>query len=340
MDDVRLCVACGSERWDAAETWGIYQLALCRECGVTFTRNPDYRRARYIAAYDGSSGDLPVPRHHVHVYSAPELRLRYEALAFPKFLPRPRLTPAELHALGWLGRHAPRHARIIDCGCGTGRFLDMLSRAGFEAVGVELSATLVGLLKRRGLRAVVGAAPEFPWDGPDPFAVAFFEVLEHLPNPGTVIAPLMARFPRTHVLASVPSAFRASRGRGGTHTLSDYPPNHFIRWTALGLERFFTSMGYSNVSLFSPPPVGSEMLPGIGQLLLGGRRALARRTHPAPGAPTDSACVPPRTRLAATGALWFLRGLQAATDVIGRPLAVRAERKGASAGSLLAIATP
>jgi SAM-dependent methyltransferase len=340
MDDVRRCVACGSERWNAAETWGVYQLATCRACGVTFTTNPDYRRTRYIAAYDGDPADLPVPQHHVHVYSGPELRLKYEALAFPQLLPPPRLTPAERHALEWLGRHAPKHARIIDCGCGTGRFLDTLSRAGFEAVGVELSATLVGLLQRRGLRAVVGAAPEFPWDGLDPFAIVFFEVLEHLPDPGTVIAPLMARFPAAHVLASVPSALRASRGRGGTHTPSDYPPNHFIRWTELGLERFFTRMGYTNVSLFSPPPVGSEMLPGMAQLLLGGRGTRRWGTRPGHEAVAGTVRVTSGTRVAATGALWLLRALQAATDIVGRPLAARAQRSGASAGSFLVVATP
>lgn len=137
-----LCT-CGSDRWHITEKWKGYQLAACSECGLTFTANPDYQAGRYIVAYEGIPGEAPVLLEDAYVYAAPEERLRLEAQAF--WLPSPRLTSAEKFALKWLIRNAPKGAVVIDCGCGAGRFLRVLQKAGFQATGVDVSDELVEL---------------------------------------------------------------------------------------------------------------------------------------------------------------------------------------------------
>jgi SAM-dependent methyltransferase len=335
------CAGCGSADWKLQETWLAYQLATCSRCGVTFTVNPDYKRDRYVAAYAEASNQLPVPENHAYVYASPKLHLVLETMALPGLLPPPRLTPAERVALRWLKSCAPNHALIIDCGCGAGRFLRGLTRAGFQAIGTEISEPLVISLNRCHLNAILGGAPDFPWDGPAPFAISFFEVLEHFPDPASIIERLRERFPSTHILASVPSPRRTQLLLNGKRDLSDYPPNHFIRWTPAGLERFFRNAGYSSVQLRLPAPAGSEMMQGLGQIVLRSpNRPGLRGMRGYLRVPNGNGNTKPAIRVGATAALWFIRGYQWAADVVGFPSAWRARRKGASAGSLLVIASP
>jgi SAM-dependent methyltransferase len=263
-----------------------------------------------------------------------------ETLAFPRFVPPPRLTPAERLALIWLKARAPRGSLVMDCGCGTGRFLHVLAGAHFRPVGVEISESLVAMLAQCHLQAVLGGAPDFPWDGPEPFALTFFEVLEHLADPTSVVERLRQRFPSSYILASVPSPRRASLVLKAHRDLSDYPPNHYVRWTPAGLERFFNNLGYSDVRLLMPAPVGSEMISGLGRIALGsGRFPAPRDARQHAGAPARGGAETAK-RAAATIALWMLRGYQLATDLIGAPAAGRARRMGASAASMLVIAGP
>jgi hypothetical protein len=114
------------------QEWQGYQLARCLDCFMTFTLNPDYSSERYAAVYGDATDGTPVPSDRPHVYRIPERRLMFEGQAL--FVPPPRLTPSERRALSWLKRNAPRTRSIVDCGCGTGRFLEALSAAAPKAI--------------------------------------------------------------------------------------------------------------------------------------------------------------------------------------------------------------
>jgi len=175
------CVACGSQALAHEREWHGYEILECRECGLSMTGNPDYTRERYVAAYAGESEHATLPTEFAHIYTSPERRLALELSS--RVVPPPQLTPAERRALAWIERHAPSDATIVDCGCGTGRFLRALKRKDVAARGFELSSEVVAQLRSAGLDVTQGAAPDFPWAGEAPFAVTFFEVLEHL-RPG------------------------------------------------------------------------------------------------------------------------------------------------------------
>jgi SAM-dependent methyltransferase len=333
---IERCVACGSGRWVDDEEWLGYKLATCLECRMTFTLNPDYSTERYVAIYgDMQGGEALVPADQARVYHAPERRLMLEGRA--PLAPRPRLTPAEAMAFAWLKSEAPRQSCIVDCGCGSGRFLNVLRRASFRAVGIELSETIVELLKGRGFDARVGKAPDFPWASPDPYAITFFEVLEHLPDPGPVMAHLRERFPESRILASVPSPRRASLLSTGKRSTVDYPPNHFLRWTPEALGAFFRRLGYSDVQVQSPPPVGSELMPGFAQLLSYVGRAKPKAAAVEVPDQAGPRVVPPSV---ATVLLLGHRLYQAGMDVAGMPMATYWRLKGGTAASMLAIASP
>jgi len=331
---IERCPACDAANHTMEETWRGYQLAVCAECGLTFTLNPDYRPERYVTAYYEAGGDSPVPDGYGFVYSAPAKRLELETRAF--FTPPPRLTPAQRLALHWLEHHAPKDSTVIDCGCGTGLFLRGLKKKEINGVGVELSTTLVDSLVRDGLRAFPGKAPDFPWEGNPPFAMVFFDVLEHFHDPSMIIGTLKRRFPETCIIASVPSPTRAGLLIRGERGQSDLPPNHFMRWTPNALKIFFLREGYTRVTVRVPPPVGSELLPGLGYILARtGRLKLSPRPS---GDSPGHAHYSPLQRVSATAQIWLQKAYQSTMDLVGAPLARGARKKGASASSMLVIA--
>ena len=262
---IQSCVACGSERWVATQRWQSYQLATCSECGLTFTVNPDYRAGRYVVTYEGASGHIPVPEEQRYVYAQPEQRLKMENLAF--WTPPPRLTPAEKGALKMAHHAAPKHALVIDCVCGVGRFQRALQRAGFQGLGVEVSDALVASLNRCGSTTIKGEVPHFPWDGAEPYAITFFEVLEHLPDPAEVLLRLRVRFPRSAILASVPSPCRASRCAMGSGRRSISRRITSFAGREGPCRLFFSGWKFSTVVVEQPPPIGSELMLALGQIL-------------------------------------------------------------------------
>ncbi len=330
------CVGCGSTKWKVSEVRDGYELAVCSECGLRFTTNPDYKPERYLAAYEGKQGGAILPAEYAHVYEGPQLRLAREGRAF--LCPPPRLSPAERLALKWLKRSVPAGAKVVECGCGTGRFLRALRRAAITAVGVELSEITVTLLKKAGLRAVQGGAPDFPWEEPEPFAIAFFEVLEHLAEPANVIAPLKHRFPHAVILGSVPSP----RGPGAdAKAPTDSPPHHYLLWTPTALKRFFGRLGYSKVTVRAPDPVGYEYMASCGMVL-----SRFKRSNPA--SPSGQPCSGPKpfaaatpvssSRLKATVELWLLAAYHLGVSIFGSRKARRARQQGLSAAAMLFIA--
>lgn len=109
-------------------------------------------------------------------------------------------------------RFAPKEARILDIGCGTGFLLEQFAKRGFSGVGVDLSPESVEIAQKRlaelgasdRLRAEVGSAyepPEGPFD-----LVTITDVLEHLEDPRACLAAARERLaPGGVIVVSTPN---------------------------------------------------------------------------------------------------------------------------------------
>jgi 2-polyprenyl-3-methyl-5-hydroxy-6-metoxy-1,4-benzoquinol methylase len=88
--------------------------------------------------------------------------------------------------------------RVLDVGCGVGRFLTHLTDLGHEAWGVEISRASCREAMSRGHRVVQGSADDLRGHGLTDGtlnAVSYLDVLEHLFNPAATLAhaaPLLA----------------------------------------------------------------------------------------------------------------------------------------------------
>jgi SAM-dependent methyltransferase len=113
------------------------------------------------------------------------------------------LTPSRLAIFA---RHVRAPARVLDAGCGSGRTTEALRRAGYDAVGVELSHTALSLAPAAAFPRIRCAV-----DAPLPFRDATFdavycaEVLEHLFDPALAVSELHRVLrPGGKIVASVP----------------------------------------------------------------------------------------------------------------------------------------
>ena len=162
------------------------------------------------------------------------------------------LEPGHLFFLQDAG--APPCGSLLDAGCGTGNFLTAAWNAGYSVTGVELdpqaarfAADLCGHARVHALSLehFVEQNPRQRFD-----VVSFFEVLEHQADPASFLRSVLSALrPGGYVALSVPNR---ERWRTGIDPI-DYPPNHFLRWSAESLRSFLESYGLTIVSLREEP---------------------------------------------------------------------------------------
>src|SRR4051812_10284195 len=81
---------------------------------------------------------------------------------------------------------------VLEIGCGTGRFLAAAAERGHRAVGIDFSASAIAEAQARGVRAFCGGFDELARHvgGARFDAVAFFHVIEHMPDPDALLSAL------------------------------------------------------------------------------------------------------------------------------------------------------
>ena len=149
---------------------------------------------------------------------------------------------------------APRGGELLDIGCGTGNFLAAARDAGYRVTGTELDRNAARFATERlGLERVLPLTiAEFAEKHPEQKfdVVTFFEVLEHQTAPGEFLQKVKSCLkPRGVIGLSVPNRERWMTGPD----VLDYPPNHFLRWSAAALKKFLATQGFEILSVREEP---------------------------------------------------------------------------------------
>jgi len=172
--------------------------------------------------------------------------------------------------------------RLVEIGAGTGAFASAARSAGFEVSAVEMSERCCDYLsEREGIDAICS---DRPLEAIAPLAparvVALWHVLEHLPNPGEVLATVAEKVEPGGLLAiAVPNPrslqFRLLR----TRWVHLDAPRHLCLMPPAALIGRGRDLGLRNVALVSDDPDGLEcnFFGWVGAL----------RPHPAIGATSD-----------------------------------------------------
>ena len=172
-----------------------------------------------------------------------------------RFLPRPIPRLARLERkyrhLGGL-----RPGRLLDVGCGDGRFLQDLARLGWEAEGLDFDPQAVAAARLRGVRAYQGELasldPELRWD-----VITLAHVVEHVPDPLALLRTCRERLAAGGSLwLETPNVLAPSHYQFGEAWRGLEPPRHLVLFSAQALQDLLLRAGFSSVETLPAAEVG------------------------------------------------------------------------------------
>src|SRR6516165_10551423 len=84
----------------------------------------------------------------------------------------------------------PPPAKMIDLGCGSGAFTDLLQRAGYACIGLDISGKLLRLARHRHptVEFIQGDIEHLPFADGSFYGVLLSGVVHHLPDPSLCAA--------------------------------------------------------------------------------------------------------------------------------------------------------
>ena len=160
------------------------------------------------------------------------------------------LNPARLGYVA--GRTPLRGARVLDVGCGGGLLSESLAAAGAQVTAIDLAPNLLKVARLHGMESGVAvdyrlcSAEALAAERPGDFdAITCMELLEHVPDPGSVLAACatllrpggrlfvstLNRTPAAFALAIVGAEYIAGMLPRGTHQYRDFiRPSELAAW--------------------------------------------------------------------------------------------------------------
>jgi 2-polyprenyl-3-methyl-5-hydroxy-6-metoxy-1,4-benzoquinol methylase len=201
---------------------------------------------------------VPTPSRVEELYGGEGLAEYFAALGARHELKfRPRI--AELRAAG-----VGEGARILDVGCGSGEFAALAQRAGYDAVGIDISEPSIRAAQttHRGAEFRVADAETIASREPESFdLVTLWDVLEHVVDPHAVTAACANALRKGGLLAiGTPNgeslydrlmdiAFRARLSAADRMIEARYSEYHLQIWTVPTLSQLVRGHGLDVVSM-------------------------------------------------------------------------------------------
>lgn len=247
MDQQVLCRFCKSSdtSWQYSTVdifdngWNIYQCRTCKAYFLSPFPSREQLKKSYDASYYGKGG-------HKFIFSVEQ---------FIDFFRRKKAKK--------VSKIIPENARVLDIGCGNGRFLKHLSSYGnYELFGTELeggSAERASLIKEVHLKIGTLKNDDFPEGYFN--VVTLFHVFEHLEEPKETLEVIHKVLMKDGVLVmTFPniSGWQSKIFRGKWYHLD--PPRHLIFYKPEDLALIIKNMGFvlkrKNYFSFEQNPYG------------------------------------------------------------------------------------
>lgn len=167
MREAVRCPVCGGEARDAEKVLGGFALAACCACGLRYAPGAFGADVDYSAVYDGAE------------YRQDQVEDLLAGLGDPGRFARMLTYRPFFRRIGLFGGR-----RLLDVGCGVGRFCLAAASRGWTVRGIDRSERAVGIAREHTNLAVgTEETGELEALGERYEVVTAFEVLEHLPDP-------------------------------------------------------------------------------------------------------------------------------------------------------------
>jgi len=174
--------------------------------------------------------------------------------------------------------HFPKEVkgRLLDVGCGDGVFLREAQKYGFEVWGIDFDSKSIDTAKNSlGVDTLFAMSLEEFYEYAKKNnltfdVITFFEVLEHQDNPKRFLEMVKELLkPGGYIAGSVPNRERLFTEIEWKYFHGDYPPHHFLRFSAKALENTLKLCGFSNVEIYKTDFPKEELPPYLEKKFFG-----------------------------------------------------------------------
>jgi len=251
VEDVA-CNLCGSDLYGVIGTELEFEIRSCRDCGLVYV-SPQPCVDELPAFYAGMYADRDV-----------------ESVATRS------LGHVEKHARSIINRRRPDGGRLLDIGCGYGRFLGGMVDLPWNLNGTEISETAIAHVAESVPSATVhpGLIEDVDFEEGSFDAITMIAVLEHVKDPKATIARITRWLaPGGVLLVQVPYVAPFIRVKRFLPFLPIHfeAPRHLYDFSPRTLPRYFAEAGFDDAQTDIARPYSS--VGPVGELLIWGVKA-------------------------------------------------------------------
>jgi SAM-dependent methyltransferase len=165
--------------------------------------------------------------------------------------------------------------KLLDVGCGDGRFLKHAKERGFEVWGIDFDKKSVENAKKDlGIDTVFAMSLEEFYEYANEKnlkfdVITFFEVLEHQDRPKEFLEMVRGLLKEGgYIAGSVPNRESMFIELLRDNYI-DYPPHHFLRFSKSSLEKTLNSYGFKHIEVYKLDFPFIELFPYLEKKLFG-----------------------------------------------------------------------
>jgi 2-polyprenyl-3-methyl-5-hydroxy-6-metoxy-1,4-benzoquinol methylase len=167
-------------------------------------------------------------------------------------------------------------ARLLDVGCGDGRFIRYAKEHGFEVWGIDFDKKSVENVKKHlGIDTVFAMSLEefyeYAKEKDLKFdVITFFAVLEHQDKPREFLDTVKGLLKDGgYIAGSVPNRERLFIEIDWEYFHGDWPPHHFLRFSKSSLEKALNLCGFKEIEVYRSDFPFIELFPYLEKKLFG-----------------------------------------------------------------------
>ncbi len=184
-----------------------------------------------------------------HNYPAPKKRSKLvgRILSKVRFLRERAAYDMSIFFIPWHGQ-----GRLLDVGCGNGRYLLQMQQFGWQVVGVDPDPQAISVCQAAGLTAYQGTleALAFPDNSFD--AITMNHVIEHVPDPVSTLTECYRLLsPGGYLAIATPNIHSLGHHKFRAQWRGLEPPRHLTLFSQKCLNHILRKIGYDIVESFS-----------------------------------------------------------------------------------------
>jgi 2-polyprenyl-3-methyl-5-hydroxy-6-metoxy-1,4-benzoquinol methylase len=185
--------------------------------------------------------------------------LRYRAELHIRHLPHPN------------GSGLNSAARLLDVGCGSGTFLQVIKALGWQTVGLEPDPKACEFARSVGLEVHTGSLQDTTLEPASFDAITLNHVIEHLHDPKSDLEVCLRLLrPGGTLWITTPNLGAIGHRRYGKDWLHLDPPRHLVLFTLKSLEGLIQRAGFELLPRPQPPILATDLFM-LSQAIMQGR---------------------------------------------------------------------